>query len=281
MSWALIVDLTPPGAPRRQKRKGGFATKREALAALNELQSDVAHGSYVAPTKITVGAFLEGWLPSAKARLRPGAYDACELHVRRYLVPRVGDLPLQALDEGRVKRLYAELAKSGRVRGSNGRLSDKTVHNIHRTLSRALADAVRERLIGRNPAERAHRQPDSPEQLTWTGLEVHTFLDFVATGRLYALWRLAATGGLRRGELVGLRWRDIDFDTLRVSVVQQRAKGGGAVLPGPTKTKRGRRLVSVDAGTLSALRQHRDAQDKEKELLDSAYNDEDLVSAQA
>jgi len=276
-SWTFRIDLAPPGAPREQKRKAGFATKREALTAMNELQAAVAHGAYVPPSRLTVKAFLEDWLPSAKARLRPGAYDACELHVRRYIVPRVGDLPLQALTRKRVQRLYAQLAESGRVRGDDARLSAKTVHNIHSTLCRALSDAVRNRLIAHNPAEAAHRQPDSPEQLTWTGRQVREFLDAVATDRLYALWRLAVTTGLRRGELVGLRWRDVDFSAGRIAVVQQRAKGGGAVSAGPTKTKRGRRLVSLDGTTLSAIRQHRDAQEKEKELLGPAYKDEGLV----
>ncbi|MGH2603555.1 MAG: hypothetical protein ACRDJ9_29740, partial [Dehalococcoidia bacterium] len=116
-SWAYKVDVAPPGAPRDRKHKAGFATKREALAAMNELQAGVARGAYVAPTRMTVRVFLEEWLLSAKARLRPGAYDACELHVRRYIVPRIGDLPLQGLTRKRVQRLYAELAESGRIRG--------------------------------------------------------------------------------------------------------------------------------------------------------------------
>jgi len=81
-TWAYVVDLTPLGAPRQQKFKAGFATKRDALAAMNELQAAAAHGSYVAPSKVTVGAFLDDWLVTARARLRPGAYDACEGHVR-------------------------------------------------------------------------------------------------------------------------------------------------------------------------------------------------------
>ncbi len=280
-SWAYKVDVAPPGAPRDRKHKGGFATKREALAAMNELQAAVARGVYVPPTRMTVKAFLEEWLPSAEARLRPGAYDACELHVRRYIVPRIGDLPLQGLTGNRVQRLYAELAESGRIRGHDLRLSEKTVHNIHSTLCRALADAVRNHLVAHNAAEAAHRQPDSPEQLTWTGQQVRAFLDAVATDRLYALWRLAVTTGLRRGELVGVRWRDVDFAAGRIAVIQQRAKGGGAVSVGPTKTKRGRRLVSIDDTTLAALRQHREAQDKEKELLGAGYQDEGLVFCRA
>lgn len=73
---------------------------------------------------------------------------------------------------------------------------------------------------------------------TWSAEQLRAFLDYVAEDHLAALWRLAATTGLRRGELAGLRWRDADFDAGRVSVVQQRAKGGGAVASGPTQTRR-------------------------------------------
>lgn len=118
-------------------------------------------------------------LNTARLRLRPGAYDACELHVRAYLGPRIGDVPLQALTPTKVKALYAELRESGRSRGG-GPLSAKTVHNIHRTLSRALNDAVSDRLIAINPTAGQHRQPGSPEMPTWSAEQLRAFLCFVA-----------------------------------------------------------------------------------------------------
>ena len=183
-------------------------------------QHGVAHGTCVAPSKQTMGEYLEQWLPTARARLRPGAYDACVLHVRAYLVPHIGDVPLQALTSSRVKALYQELETRGRARGDGG-LSPKTVHNIHRTLSRALTDAVGDRLLERNPAQGAHHQLPSRDMPTWTAEQLRTFLDFVAEDRFAALWRLAATTGLRRGELAGLRWRDVDVERGRITVLQR------------------------------------------------------------
>lgn len=275
-SWTFVVDLAPPGAPRQQRKRGGFATKREAIAAMAELQGSVARGSYVEPSRQTVAGYLQEWLPSARARLRPGAYDAVALHVRAYIIPGIGDVPLQGLTAARVKVLYAELAESGRHRGGGG-LSAKTVHNIHRTLSRGLSDAVHDGVLVRNPAERCHTMPSSPEQATWDAGQVRAFLVHVAEDRLVTMWRIAATTGIRRGELVGLRWSDVDLEHGRLSISQQRAKGGGTVAAGPTKTRRSRRLVSIDPATVTALRGHRKRQAEERLLFGAGYTDEGLV----
>lgn len=95
---------------------------------------------------------------------------------------------------------------------------------------------------------------------TWSVEQLRAFLGHVADDHHAGLWRLAATTGLRRGELAGLRWRDVDLDAGPITVVQQRAKGAGTVAAGPTKTRRSRRLVSIDARTVEALREHRKAQ---------------------
>lgn len=275
-TWSYVVDIGVEGGARQQRTKSGFTTKREAVTALNELQESVFRGTYVPPSKLSVGEYLNEWLTTARLRLRPGAHDACELHVRAYITPRIGDVALQALTATKIKALYAELHQSGRARGG-GPLSAKTVHNIHRTLSKALSDAVADRLIASNPAAGQHRQPESPEMPTWSPEQLRAFLHFVADDPYGALWRLAATTGLRRGELAGLRWRDVDFDAGRVVVAQQRAKGGGAVAAGPTKTRRSRRLVSLDERTLEVLRDHRKQQLETRLLVGPVFQDHDMV----
>ena len=271
-----MVDIGVDGGPRQQRSRGGFATKREAVTAMNELQQSALRGTYVAPSKLTVAEYLEQWLPSARARLRPGAYDACESHVRAYIAPRIGGLPLQALTPTKVKALYAELRSDGRQRGG-GALSAKTVHNVHRTLSRAWNDAVTDRLLLIDPADRVHRQPESPEMPTWSAAQLRSFLDNVAKDEHAALWRVAATTGIRRGELAGLQWSDVDLAGGRITVVRQRAKGAGTVTSGPTKTRRSRRLVSIDDRTVEALRNHRKEQLELRLLLGAGHRDHDLV----
>jgi integrase len=277
-----MVDVAQVGAPRQQVKKGGFATKREALAAMADVQSSVSRDAYIAPTKQTVGQYLSEWLAGMRGEYAPGTWDAAKLHIERYIAPRIGTLPLRALTTPVVRALYVELQASGRQRGGAG-LSAKTVHNIHRTLSRALNDAVAEHppRILHNPAARAHKQPSSPVQPTWSAEQLRTFYASVRQDRLFGLWRLAASTGLRRGELAGLRWTDVDLDAGRVAVTQQRAKGRGTVSIGVTKGKRGR-SVSLDAETVGSLRAHRKAQAAERLAWPGEWgNSDDLVFTHA
>lgn len=266
---------------RRQRSKAGYPRKRDAAEALTELLRSVDTGGFTAPSDLTVGEYLAEWLPTAQLRLRAGAYAAVKLHVDSYITPRIGTMPLKHLTSTRVRGLYAELRQSGRARGSGG-LSAKTVHNVHVTLNRALSDAVADGIIPKNPATGASVEPESPEQLVWTAEQLHDFLGHVAErdARGFPMWRTLAFTGLRRGELVGLRWSDVDLDRRVVSVVQQRAKGDGDVQAGPPKTRRSRRVVDFDVETGRVLVRWRRRQlETERMPLGPAYEDRDLVFA--
>ena len=277
--WAFKLELPPDPATgkRRQKWVSGFDTRREAQAARDDARARLRTGTYLAPTRETVGEYLLQWLAGVRSEYSPGAYDAAKLHVDRYIVPRLGAVRLAELTTPMVKAFNADVGEHGRIRGDRP-LSAKTVHNIHRTLSRALNDAVAELppRIPANPAAKAHKAPPSPEQPTWTVEQLRAFYAHVADDRLYALWRLAATTGLRRGELAGLRWVDVDLDAGRLALARQRAKGGGTVTERPLKGKRGR-PVSLDPATAAALRAHRTAQLEERMRWGPAWVDTSRV----
>lgn len=254
-SWAYVVDTAAPGAPRRQRRGGGYATKADATAAMNELQSGIAGGTFVEPSRQTVGAFLEEWLAGIRGEVRGGTWRSYRDAVTNYIAPRIGDVPLQALTRNRVRSLYQELAAGGRVRGGTG-LAPKTVHNVHLALRKALGDAVEDRLLLSNPADAAHRLPAGrPEMTTWSRDELGRFLGSARNDPRFALWRLAATTGMRRGEVLGLRWRDVDLEAGRLRVTQQRVRGAEGLGYGAPKTAKGRRSVALDPATaaLAAL----------------------------
>jgi integrase len=113
----------------------------------------------------------------------------------------------------------------------------------------------------------------------WTAGELRRFLDHVADDRLFALWRLGATTGMRRGELAGLTWRALDLDGARLSVEQQLIPTTGGASFGPPKSARSRRTIALDPETVDALRRHRETQFLERDFAGAAYVDRDLVFA--
>jgi integrase len=146
-------------------------------------------------------------------------------------------------------------------------------------LRKALADAVRWNLIPRNPADAADPpRVVRPAMQTWSLREVRTFLAHVRDDRLFALYRLALATGMRRGEIVGLRWQDVDLDAARLAVVQQLVVvDGWRVEVSEPKTARGRRVLDLDPATVQALRAHRDVQIAERAFMGPDYEDNDLV----
>jgi integrase len=217
--WYVLVDVPAgPDGKRRRRGVGGFKTKREAKAAEAEALRRIRDGVYVEPSRLTVGAYLtEMWLPSMASQVRATTLGGYRHNVRAYLVPKLGDIPIQRLTTARVGAFYSELMASG---GRGGRpLSPKTVRYVHTTLRRALRDAVADGLVVRNVAAQA-RPPRARrvEMHTWTAEQVGTFLASVREDRLYPAWLLLATLGMRRGELLGLRWVDVDLTSGRIAI---------------------------------------------------------------
>ena len=189
---------------------------------------------------------------------------------------RVHEAPSADSDRGRA--LLRKLVNEG---GPAGRpLAPKTVRNTHIVLHRALADAERLRLVMRNVAPLAC-PPAVPhvERATWTADELRSFLEHVAGNRLFIAYLLLATTGMRRGEVFGLRWRDVDLVARRASVTQTITTVNDKLVIGPTKTNRSRRTISLDPATIKALEAHRLAQDAERAIAAEAWDPSfDLVT---
>jgi integrase len=279
-SWTYVLDISLPGQRRRQKSKGGYRTKREALAGLNEAQGALQRGIYVEPSKLTVKTFLlDHWLPAIKAGLRESTFQGYRSAIRNYVLPRLGETRLQALTPDQLNAFYGELLGKGRRDGKAG-LSPKTVHNVHVMLHKALHDAVRWSYLPRNVAEYSDppKQTSSGKAMrTWTPAELRGFLEFVSDDPYNAAWVLAANTGMRRGEVLGLRWQDIDFDRRRLAIRQTIISIDYRVKISEPKTARGRRSVALDSGTIAALRAHRATQNQLKLMLGEAWQDNDLV----
>lgn len=273
-SWGYAIDVGPRGS-REQVRKGGFARREDAARELTQIRGALATGTYSPARNLTLGQYLAEWLPARKSALRSGTFDSYELAIRRYIVPRIGKVPLQDLRATHIRQLYARLAEDGRERG--GGLSEKSIHNCHVCLRKALADAVTDGLIVKNPAHAAHKLPERPEITSWAPAELSAFLSHVGGDDLFALWRLAASTGLRRGEILGLQWSDIDLDVRRISINRQVVKAEQSVKIAPPKTRASRRRIALDDRTVAALRAHRKNQLEAKLMFKGAYRDGDFV----
>ena len=209
-TWTFVVDVATADGKRQQMLRRGFRTKKAAEAAEAAVIADQARGTFVRPTRVTLSDYLTGWLEARAIDLRPSTLYGYRKVVEARIIPGIGQVKLSELDAATLEAWYGRLLVAGGNDG--GGLSAKTVANTAGVLSVALADAVRLKLLRHNPASEA-RLPrrERREMAAWTEQEASDFLAAVAEERLYPLWRLVLASGLRRGELCGLRWRDVDL----------------------------------------------------------------------
>lgn len=257
-SWGFRASFTDDAGIRRHIRRADKRwTKKDAQRALTETLAQIDAGHALGSATQTVADYLLGWLDTygQTADVKPGTIHQHRINVERYIIPRIGNLRMSDVKRARVARFVADLTQTVGNR-SHRTLSPKTVRNITSTLSRAFADAVDHQVITRNPCERLSLPRwERPELRPWDGEQVGRFLAYCdAQAEPHAaLYRLALLHGLRRGELAGLRWVDVDFDAATVSVAQTRVMVGSQQVTQSPKTKSGRRTISIDPGTLDAL----------------------------
>ncbi len=271
--WGFRIDLGPDPATgkRRQVSKQGFITKRDAEAALRELSQSVDKGTLAKRSMRTLGDYLDEWHELQEDRLRPTTWHSYAIAIDR-IKRRLGQSKLQALEPLELERFYAYLLADGGRFGKG--LSPKTVRNTHTVLRKALSDAERLGLVGRNAAVSARAPSDDrTEYQTWSSDELRTFLDVARDHRLFAAFVLLMTTGMRRGEVLGLRWFDVDFDDNSLSVANTwTTTAKGHRVSGPPKTLKSRRQVYLDPATVDALRSHRARQNEERLAAGPAWD---------
>jgi len=240
---------------RRRETKGGYATRREAQAAMSKVAVAVQEQTHVASSRLTVRDYLtKEWLPAIEHTIRPTTYRSYVAHVECHILPALGSVQPQKLAPSQINALYAKLIAGGR---RNGRpLTPLTVRHVHAVLHRSLKDAVRWGRLARNPADLADPPSVSArnhELRTWSAEQLAAFLDSRRDDRQYALWHTLAMTGLRRGEALGLMWEDVDFEAGRLCVRRSLVPEGSQVAVHEPKTARGRRVVALDPQTVGVL----------------------------
>ncbi|MEX2375860.1 MAG: site-specific integrase [Dehalococcoidia bacterium] len=281
VTWYVVVELPrDENGKRRQKWHGGFGTRKEAEAARARLVHELNLGTYVEPNALTLSEWVrEHWFPTVKSRVKPSTFDSYRRNLELHVLNRLGGQQLRQLTPTMLNRLYADLLTGGH-RKTDGGLSAKTVRYIHTIIHKALADAVDADMVATNVAARS--KPPRPRSTTpseigfWEPHELRAFLESVRGHRLEAAWRVAAMTGMRRGEVLGLRWRDIDLDAARIAVRQALVSVAYEVTVSTPKTHQAR-TIDLDPGTVDQLRAHRHRQEYERKEWGSDYHDRDLA----
>lgn len=271
--------LTTDGTRRRIRVYGH--TREEAAGKLTELMAQHRRGMPAVVNAPTVASYLAYWLPNvAKPRVRPLTYRTYEMFVREHIVPALGKKRLDRLTARDIRTFLASRSQvASRSPGRRSRpLSQRTVFHLHAVLRNALADAVREDLIVRNVAQQVQVSPGHQEEVVpLTVEEARTLLRGARADRLYALYAVALSVGLRRGEALGLRWSDVDLDAGVLQVRQTLQRHSGALHFAPPKTRRSRRTVPLLPSLAATLREHRERQAEERARAGDAWTDSGLV----
>ncbi len=269
------------GKERRRWHPGG-PRRSDAEKLLTELVKRTNDGHTTPSEKISFGEYLtEKWLPIQRAQLRPSTFDSYRRNIENHVIPALGRIPLRKLAPEDLDTFYARLLTEGKLNGDGGGLSPKTVRYIHLTINKALKDALRKGSVVRNVAEAADPPKLSSQKRdeikAWTAEELRSFLDSIRDDRLYPAFQLSSHTGMRRGEILGLRWSDVDLDAALVSVRQALISVAYEMQISDVKTSYGRRVIDLDEGTVAVLRRWRKIQAEERLASGSDYEDTGLV----
>jgi integrase len=279
--WYAVIDVFADGKrKRRWHRLENCKGKREAEKACERLIAQQSEGTYVDPSRMTVADFLERWLEHMQGQVSPRSLERYAELARKNIMPLLGDLALTKLQPAHISQAYAKARTSGRRNGKGG-LSAGTVTYMHRILKQALGQAVRWQLLARNPADGVKPPKIERRQIRVLDVDGTAALLEAARGtRLFVPILLGITTGLRRGEIVALRWRHVDLSRGRLTVVESAEQTRQGVRYKPPKSGRGR-AVALGARVVEELRTYRAKQAQVLFKLGIRIGDDTFVVAQA
>ena len=278
--WTIKYEgpRDPASGKRRQRWKGGFATKKEAERGLRQALAAMDRGDFIAPTNQTLGDFLLEWLDARALNLRPSTLQGYESKIRGTVIPRIGHVRLQAVDGSSLSRFYADCL--GGV-GLRRPLSTATVRQLHAILGRALRDAERWGRVPKNAARSADAPRVAGRSITphrvWSADEALAFGEALGEDPLRVIYDIALRTGLRRGEILGLTWPDVDFAAKTIRVRQQVTTDHGRPVITEPKTARSRRCIEVSDDLLASLMRHRRDQAAARLRAGSQWQDCNLI----
>jgi integrase len=273
-SYTIVLNLgrDPSTGKRRQQWLSVKGTKKDAEKRLSELLSQLDNGIYIKPMKSTLAEFLKLWLRDyTKANLSPRGYERYESIVRVHLVPSLGSISLTQLRPEHVQKYYTAKLNSG--------LAARTVRYHHVVLHIALKTAVKWGLASRNVVDAVDPpRARNTEMKTWDEDNIIRFLNTAKGTPYYALFYTALFTGMRRSELLALRWQDIDFIFSQISVNRglHQLNDGSYIFTQP-KSAKSQRTIALSPSAILVLKEHHEKQKLERIMQGIPLTDEDLV----
>ncbi len=273
-SYTIVLNLgiDPSTAKRMQQWVSVKGTKKEAEKRLSDLLHQLDTGTFMKPGKTTLAEYLERWLKDyAKPNLTPRSFERYESIIRVHLIPTLGGVPLTQLRPEHLQRNYTAKLNEG--------LSARSVRYYHVVLHVALKTAVQWGLLSRNPADAVTTpRVRRTEMQTWDEDEMARFLEAAGDTPYHALFYTALFTGMRRSELLALRWQDVDLMLGQVYVNRSlhHLKDGSYVFTEPKSTK-SRRTIALPPSATLLLKEHQEKQGLERTMLGKPLTDGDLV----
>ena len=281
-TWSYVIRVVNPETGiSRPRWVGGFPTERDAKSARDDARVKARRREYVDSSRVSVAEYLHAWLDGHEVEIKPQTIASYRDLVNRYVVPSMGHMRLQGVRPAALTKLYRELRETGGVRGTG--LSPRTVDYVHSVLRKAFNDAVRvDQILTSNPADRAKRprRVVAAPRKVWTREQLLAFLATAERHRLYPFFRLAAYSGARRGELLNLRWADVDLVAATIRIRGTTAVISGKRVEGTTKGGR-ERVVTLDRGTIKVLAAHRANQSRDRLLAGPDWSAGDYTFTRA
>lgn len=280
--WRVVIEHGI-GSNGKRKRiyKNVSGTKRDAEALMAKLLSELNTGSYIEPSKLTMTEYLRDWMNSyVRPNLSPTTVDSYNVNVEKHLIPYVGHILLQQLKPLHVQNLYSDLLSNGRTDGTGG-LSAKSVLYIHRNLHESLEHAVKMQLVSRNvaalvtlpKAKKYHAQVYTPEELN------HLLKVAQGTDMELPIY-LAASLGLRRGEILGLLWSNVNIIDKKITISNNLVPTSNGNINKAPKSVSSSRTIELPDGLIPILKRHSALQARNRLKLGSGYHTGNYVYCQ-
>lgn len=272
-SWTYVINLQPDPVTgkRRQKSKGGFKGEKEAWAACRKMIQKLEEGYSVDNENMPYGDFLYIWLEEyAKSKLKPTVYDINKVVIETRIIPELGNIKLKDLTPLRIQRYYNKLLEE---------YSSDYVKSIHAIVSKTLRQAFKWDMLPSNIMDKVDPPRVKKKEMSiWTIEQCQKFLETSRDHNMHIVFSLAIYTGMRRGEILGLRWKDIDFENKTISVSQTLSwRPSEGVVFQDTKTSNSNRSVSVPDILLADLKERRRIVNEAKIKNRKDYPDNDLV----